>query len=152
MSILDIINQLSLREYIYLLSIFGIFFLVLFLTIKYQTKSWKKGIFKALTLFIPLVIFSVSYFLTRWRIDSTSYAMYQVVFFILLLIHTSLVILISQIEEFKTILLSLLTFISLLIPPFVFFTSIRVPLLLFVVDLIINTGIILLISKKQFSK
>ena len=152
MNITDIINQITNREYIYLVVVITLLLLTSLFTISTITKNPKKGFLLSLTTLIPTILFIGGYILIKWKIDQTGYSLYQTLFFLLLVIHFIYIIFLSQIQNKRILYLFPVTFIVLYAPIAFFYQTIRVPLVLFGITFIIDNVLLLLISLKTFKK
>ncbi|MCK9368667.1 hypothetical protein M0R04_01690 [Candidatus Dojkabacteria bacterium] len=152
MNISEIISQITNREYIYIGIIFAVTLLTSLFSISTITKNPKKGALLSLTTFIPLILYVGGYILIKWKLDQTSFSLYQTLLFLLLVIHSAYIIFLSEISNKKIFYLFPITFIILYAPTLVFYQTIRIPLALFGISFIIDFVILVLISLKGFKK
>jgi hypothetical protein len=152
MNITNIINQITNREYIYILVIFILVILTSLFTISTITKNPKRSFLLSITTLVPTILFIGGYILIKWKIDQAGYSLYQTLFFLLLVIHFVYIVFLSQTKNKNILYLFPITFIVLYAPITIFYQTILVPLILFGITFFIDSAFLLLISVKSFKK
>lgn len=141
MSIIEILYQITQREYIYyfVLLIFSLIYILFLVT--NRTKKISIGIKNAFLFLVPNILFFLLFVLTRWKISSSNSEYYSFFFFLLVVFYIFLLSfnMFSKTKSFLFVfpILSLVIFTPIII----FSNILRLPLSIFLICLIVSSVI-----------